>query len=147
MIYVDTQVQTGQQVKVATKITLVIGMITAGFVGLSLFANAFLAGPIAKDIKPADTDPPFIHLQTPIGTNVSGMKWLSMNIIDHSDITLATFSIDGKTRYTEYSPDKQWFLLLDTTRMSGGRHTVSFSATDTEGNTSATEIISFNVAN
>ncbi|MFH1207519.1 MAG: Ig-like domain-containing protein [Patescibacteria group bacterium] len=147
MARIDTQIGIKQQVKTTTKITLVIGMITAGFVGLTLFSNAFLAGPISRNRPPVDTNPPFIRLQTPFASITAGTKILSISLMDYSEISLATLSIDGKVEYRENNPKSQWLFVLNTNYLTSGKHVISFTATDSAGNSAASEPISFIAAN
>ncbi|MFA6553338.1 MAG: hypothetical protein WCT27_02840 [Patescibacteria group bacterium] len=147
MAYIETQIEVAQQVKTTTKITLAIGMITAGFVGISLFANAFLAGPIGRSLPATDTNPPTVRLQTPLAHNVSGIRLLSVSLMDYSSINHATVLIDGKASYRENNPKSQWLYFLNSHTLAAGKHTIAFLATDSEGNRSVSEPILFIVSN
>ncbi|MFA5051719.1 MAG: Ig-like domain-containing protein [Patescibacteria group bacterium] len=148
MTALTTQIDVRQKIATHTKLTIIIGLITAGFVGLSLFSNAFLAGPIARDIPPTDAYPPAISLQTPITDRmISGIVVLSFSLMDYSGISQATLSVDGQTHYIINTPNSRWNYLFNTTTLATGEHQLAVTATDKAGNTTAMKPISFIVAN
>ena len=147
-----TQILTQQKVKVTTKINLVIGMVSVFFIGLAMFNNAFLLGPVGWKnsiiAQAPDTTPPTAVISSPINNQkISGVFNITTTLTDNTEVKKVEFYLDGKLRYTEYQPKTNWVYYWDTTKTSNGDHLFMIKVFDKAGNTTLVDPVLVTINN
>lgn len=147
-----TQIATQQKVKTTTKINLVIGMVSAIFIGLALFNNAFLLGPVGWEksfsATATDTIAPTVVVSSPLNNQeISGSFNITTTLTDDTAVAKVEFYLDGALRYIEHLPKSNWVYPWDTTRVSNGDHVFLIKVYDQASNETVVNPIKAKVNN
>jgi len=147
-----TQTLTQQKVKTTTKINLVIGMISAFFIGLAMFCNAFLYGPVGWNYSTfastPDTIPPTALITSPVNyQTISGLFDITATLEDNTHVKKVEFYLDGKIRYTEHQPKSPWIFYWNTTKATNGNHVFMIKVYDNAGNETIVNPVAVTVNN
>jgi hypothetical protein len=100
-------------------------------------ANASI--PVTVDQAGADTTPPSVRIDAPLGgSTIGGIVKVKSTITDNKGVVSATLKVDAVSKGDLTAPPWQWD--LDTTKLSDGSHTLRVEAQDAAGNLGYAEI-------
>jgi len=137
--------------KTFTKINVVLGMISAFFIGAAIFNGAFLTTPVSVTVNtplPKDVIAPYVSIADPIDyTEASGEKTVTAFAYDNQQIESVYFYIDNILKKVDNEAEDGWTLIWYSDVYPDGIHILKAVAYDTSGNQHESQAVNITVKN
>lgn len=139
------------KIKTMTKVNIVIGMISALFLGAAIFNAAFMTTPVSISVvpvQPKDVISPYVTINEPAnGAEVSGEITVSTFAQDNQGVKSVGFYIDNLLKKIDKDSRDGWTMTWNTETHLNGRYIIKAIAYDAAGNQHISQLITITVKN
>lgn len=141
----ETKTETTTKTSLSVKINIIMGMISALFVGAAL-ANATIINP--PKLTGADIIAPYVTIVSPINNSiVSGNIIFQASTYDASGIKKVEFYINGSLKQVDENGQDGWLMNWQTTAYPNGSYQLVAKSFDKYDNSQASQAIFVTVNN
>jgi len=144
-VQVETKTETTTKTSLSVKINLVVGMVSAIFIGAAL-VNATVINPPRLTAK--DIIPPYVTIVSPINNAVlKGEAIFQASTYDASGIKEVEFYINGSLKFVDRNGQDGWLMKWQTTTYANGPYQLIAKSFDQNGNSQIGQAIFVTIFN